>query len=82
MLSLKKNELFEKYAKGRKIDDEDIDDIYEFASIGLARVGFKSTKNGEMKETARLTPLGLSMYETERNLENPIKRFIYSFIHS
>ena len=81
MLSDREFALFRKYLKGAILDGEDVDDVYELASTGLARIGFSTEIEEGVRETARLTPLGHDLYKRELILRNPIKKFFYSLVN-
>ena len=81
MLSKREMEIFKKYEKGDYLDNQHRSDVYDLASIKLARIGFSSEKD-ETKETAVLTRLGKSILRREKIRKNPIKNFFYSLINA
>jgi len=80
MLRDREYELFKRYEKGEILSKEDENRVYNFALIGLANIGV-SKLEGELRETAILTPLGLNIFKREKIMRNPLKKFLYQLVN-
>lgn len=80
MLTDREFQLFKGYEKGKTLNEEDENIIYNFTSIGLANIGISRLED-KSRETAILTPLGLNIFKREKIMRNPFKKFFYQLVN-
>jgi hypothetical protein len=81
MILKKEFNILKKFSKGGIIQSEDKYFIKKLSSTGLLNIGFIKTING-YKETAKLTPLGESIFKEEKILRNPLRKFFYQLFNT